>query len=87
MKQQEQQRTRARMTWMENQQAVQEQLELTNSTLVSRMTDKQARRTFELNRQVSLTKDKNRRQEQKFNEITVKFAEDAEIHYQSAIKH
>ena len=45
------------------------------------MTDKQTRRTFELNKQVSQTKEKNMKQKQKFLEINERFKEDAENFY------
>lgn len=61
MKQQEQQRARAKMSYVQGQQAVSEMIEDNASQLVNRINDRVARRAFELNRQVSITREKNAR--------------------------
>lgn len=72
MKQQEQYRARAKMCWVTNKQVQDEMMEQNNSTLVSRINDRQSRRNFELSRQVSLAREKNMRQKQKYHEISIK---------------
>lgn len=51
------------------------------------MNEKHQRRDLKLNEQISQTKDKNQKQMQKFNEITIKFQEDAESHYLAGEEH